>query len=192
MNANAQSQDQAVKYAVTPRSQIFIVKELAITACIFVLGFFAIRYLYPGYDIYSAKIFIICYLVIQVMPCLILHPQYYYYNAEMILNIDTGNRTLSIKNGVSEYSYHFHQIKSIKIAMVMGLYRGGRIGFSAWDLYHYAVIETQDERQYVVTCLLINDLRKFFEELGLEIQKEWIIFPLIMMNRYKHKSPDGW
>jgi hypothetical protein len=166
-------------YEITNKSQIFIVKELLIGAVYLILGYLILMHFYPEYPYAGAIIFVGGYAIIDLIPCFIIHTQYYRFNKGTKLSINKVTRTITILDKGSTHSFSFDKIKSIKLELMSALYRGGKRGMSAWELYHYAVLETEDKHRFIITCLLVNDLRKFFDELGLKVTKEWTFFPLI-------------
>lgn len=177
-------------HEITGQSQFFIVKELSIHALYMLLGYLVFVHYYPGHDFRNLFIFLGGFFVFDGIPCSILHGQYYGLNKDtkVILNELGGGITIMDKG--SALSFSVDQVANTKLMVGSALYRGKRRGLSAWELYHYAVLEVDGNRQFVITCLLINDLGRFFEELGIKVTKERTLFPCISMARYK-KSVGG-
>ena len=182
-------------YKLTRRGQLLIVKEhfpYIILTCI--IYFIFIHY-YPGKDDLEALTAIACYLVLGAVPSFIFHYQYYLYSEgkKIIVNADEHRMTIEGERGMD--TFLFGQIKSIKLVLTVPLYRGFRRGSFPWQVYHYAVLEIDGDVRFVITCLLIRDLRIFFKDLGLEVVKERRALPWISMKKYKkkiEKSADGW
>ncbi len=61
------------------------------------------------------------------------------------------------------------------------LYHGAANALNVWGLYHYAILELDDGSRFVITCLLVNDLRKFFPDLGIEVIKRKKALPIIKL-----------
>jgi hypothetical protein len=165
-------------FKITSRSQFFIVKELLILTFYAIIFIFIISYfISTNYNI-VVPIYI-SFLIVKEIPCLFIHYQYRKYNKEMELFVNGHSRSISIIYQGVKHSFHFDQIKNIKLALMPTLYRGSDRGINAWELYHYAVLETKDGKQFVITCLLVNNLREYFEDLGLETIKVRKLFPWI-------------
>lgn len=189
-----------VTYKVTWKTQMFIVKELWASAVVFVLGYFIMIQMYPGGANTFAKFFVGGFFIIQIIPSALIHFQYLKYNKDTILKVDIANRIVIIKERDATYSFPFDQISTIRLALMADLYNGGKRGLVASVLYHYAFVETLGGEKFIITCLLVNDLRKFFNGMGLEAKWERVFFPMVRMSRYKEKLPkprkeksaDGW
>ena len=169
-------------FEVTGRSQQFIVNELIKSIGYFVVVYFIATVLKPGIEYLAASYLFIGFIILELFPSIILHLQYYAWNSDTIVGIENVSKRFDVYYKDEEIIFYFHQIKKITLYLDAGKYRGYRRGAASWDLYHYAVIELEDGKKIVVTCLLINDLVKFFKDLGLETEKEKIIFPLILKN----------
>ena len=169
-----------VKYKITFNSQSFIIKELAISAIVFLIGYLVlVKYYDPGEEIMSAIICLTVYVVLQLIPSLILHLQYLKYNKTTSFSINESERIMSITDTNMTSSYGFDQIKYIWLITTYPLYRGARRGIGAWQLYHYSVIEMKDGKQFVVSCLLVNNQEKFYDALKLQTYKRTLFYPLI-------------
>ena len=86
------------------------------------------------------------------------------------------------------FSYGYDQIKIIRLAMMHHIINGQKHGWVTFHRYHYALIETKDGHRFFITCLLINNLTKFFEENGLFYIIEQIYWPGIRLARYKEAT----
>jgi len=97
------------------------------------------------------------------------------------VNINPSDRSMIIKEKGTDNCFDFDQINSIKLSLAPTLYRGGRRVWMAWELYNYAVIKIENDKQFIITCLIINDLRKFFKDKVIEMKiiEEKDYFPLI-------------
>jgi hypothetical protein len=178
-------------YEITFKSQLFILKELFYRAIVFLLGYFIlyqVDFVSLGSKSSTAYFFLIFYFTCELIPSSILHYQYYKYNKYTKVNLNTTENTLTIISLDSTKTFHFNQIKNVTLALVSSLYRGRKGGWSSWDLYHYAFLETENGEQFVITCLLMNDLRELFKVLESKTTKYWVFFPLIIMSNFRNNS----
>jgi hypothetical protein len=167
-------------FKLTLKSQIFIIKEHLEFALFGLIGYLIFVYFEKPFDIFGIALFFTAwYTIINLIPSLFLHYQYNKYNKGVKVVVDPISRTMTIDSDGSTQTFNFNQIKSIRLSLTSALYRGDKRGLCAWDLYHYAVVEIEAEKQFVITCLLINDLRTYIKELGLKAIKERVFFPLI-------------
>lgn len=175
---------------MTLQSQIFIVRELFIRSGIVVIGMFIILYYY-NYAYYQFAIWIslISILVMDLIPCSIFHIQYYNHDKDIRFRIDRNAKIIEINDNSSSHVLKFTGISSIRIVMRPGLFNGAKRGICAFDSYHYAVLNTKVNEKFIVTCLLINDMRNTFHSLGIKVNWERRIIPLISE---KTKSEDRW
>jgi hypothetical protein len=171
-------------YKITLASQLFIIKELLTSMVLLTCCYFLLKWYYPGDDWEMAMYFMVGFLVFNLIPSFMIHVQYYRYNKGVSLQIDTVSRTMNVIQSGSQHSFRFNQIIKVNVELMNSLYRGARRGFATWEQYHYAAIEMEGGEKFFITCLLINDLRKFFKEVGVEAQNQRIFFPLIL--QYRH------
>jgi len=190
--------DQTFK--ITLRSQWFIVRENLKFIIVGTVGCeLIITYYDPTLKPILPIVLVAGYTLISVIPCIIVHLQYLKYNNGMQVTIDKINRTITISTAEQEISIPFNRIRVVRIAL-MSSYYGDKFnqGFTPWECYQYALIQLQDGKQFIITCLLINNLKNFFKDLGIEVTKDRVFFPTVRMGRYKEKplkkkkSADGW
>jgi hypothetical protein len=140
------------------------------------------------------------FLVTQFIPCLFIHYQYLKYNRNTRLNIDADNRIMEVDCEGDKRSFRFDEIKSLRLALMADLYDGDQRGVSAHTVYHYAFLETQNGERFIITCLLVTDMRKLFKDIGINYTKDKVFWPMIRMSRYNEQYPkskiarnvDGW
>jgi hypothetical protein len=179
-------------YKLTRKSQMFVIRALSQIA---IWGFgvlFILQIIFPKIfmrDIsegFSAlSYWIALYIVMEILPLTTVHFQYYKYNKDTELCIDKNKRIIIVKEKDNAHSFRFDQIKIIHLAMQDWLINGRESGFIVVNRYHYALIETLDGHRFFITCLLINNLMKFFDENGLHYEKELVLWPRIRLGRYK-------
>ena len=176
-------------FQINARSQVFIVKELAT----FALGYigvylFVVRIYSPDSQYIMTPLFIYAFLITEVIPSSIIHFQYLWLNKHVQLRLNAANRTLTVRvNDICE-SFHFDEVRRVEIYLVSALYRGRKAGWSVWDRYHYAIVEIDGGKQFVITCLLMNDLRQFFKDIQVSSTWKRVIFPVVLLTRYKAKD----
>ena len=160
---------------------MFIIKELIISALILVIGYLLVeKYDHSmGSEKITQIIFVVGYIIIQLIPSSILHFQYFRKNRKKKFFVDENSHLFTLTDEKSTSLIRFDQIKSIHIISSIALYRGGERGISAWELYHYAVIVMEDGRRFVITCILVNNLKNFFGNFKLQVTKHWNFYPLI-------------
>ena len=172
---------------------MFIVNDLAQMAFLWFGILFILQILFPqifmqdtigGISMISYWIF--WYSVWELLPLLTVHFQYLKYNRHMELIVDKDKRIMIVKEGENVVSFRFAQIKIIHLAMNGWIINGRKYGMVTVHRYHYALIETQDGHRFFITCLLINNLMKFFDQNGLYYEKELVLWPRIRLGRYSH------
>jgi len=171
-------------YKITLKSQLFIIRELFVFAWPCRVGYYVLDYLYPGDDTFLLEWLAGGFFVIQILPSAIIHFQYLNYNKDTIVTVNSNERTITIEEKGVIHSFRFEKIKSLRLALMADLYNGHDGGFIACLKYHYAYIELQNGDEFIITCLVYNDLRKFFKDIGLEANKDLVFFPGVRMARY--------
>ena len=167
-------------YKITFKSQLFIVKELLGRATVLVIGLFlfVVIFLHGQEAGFIVKVSAPFYLLFELLPCIIIHYQYFKSNKDTIVSVNTVDRTMSIDEKGTLNSFRFDQIKSLRLALMADLYNGRNGGFGAYLLYHYAYIELYNGDNFIITCLIYNDLRKFFENIKIEVVRDLVFFPI--------------
>ena len=172
-------------HSVTLRNQLFIVKELGFSAVLFILGYFGFTFFYPSHSVLAIEVLSGYYFCLQILPCSLIHCQYLMYNRHTVLTVNPIERIMTIQQDRAVNSFSFDDIASVRLALNGFLYRGELRGLMASDRYHYAFLQTKEGEKFVITCLLENDLRHFFTDLGLEVTRDKVIFNFVLMGRYK-------
>jgi hypothetical protein len=176
-----------MEYEVTWENHIYFLKELFGFGSYLLIGCLIFVYIHPNGKYITGEIAIASYVVTQILPCLFIHYQYLKYNEATKVRVDTTNKMMTIEENRMKHIFHFSEIKSLHLAMMADLYDGGKRGISAHVMYHYAYLKINNGDQFIITCLLIHDLRKFFKDLDIEYTKDKIFWPMVRMNRYKIK-----
>ena len=166
-------------YKTTLQSQMFIVKSLTIAGAYHFGVCLLLVQIYPKYSFDCAVIFVIGFFVGNILPSLILHIQYLRFSKGMELRTYSSREKIDISYQGKIHSIYLRDRPKIKIMLGSALFRGGRNGITVWESYHYATLDIGEPQPIVITCLLVNNLQRFFEQLGLSVQRERRIFPLI-------------
>ena len=121
------------------------------------------------------------WVITCVIPCSIVHVQYYLRNRNMKVKVDKAGRTFTIEDGESSYLIRFNEIHYIRITIMPNLYRGASNGILPFESYYYSTLETTAGKRFIITRLLIYNQLEFFTSLGykLPVIKEKTIFPTI-------------
>lgn len=168
-------------YEITAKSQMFILKQLARSALAGVVLYYAYTtFFYSNIPKTFFVLVIIVFLVFfEILPSAILHLQYRRCNQGVKATLEQASSTLTIFDGASTHVVKLKEARKIELIMNVFFLKGQNVGFDAWDVYHHAIITTQDNKRFVITCLLINDLRAFFHVLGIKVWKVKRNFPRI-------------
>ena len=172
-------------YKINAQSHLFFIKKLLIGATVFWLVYtFYIRY-HPDEDWIIARVMIGGYLIMALIPCAIVHTEYFMYNRDLTLVIDKFNKVMTISYGDSTHRINFAEIKRVQVSMTANPYNGQTWTLLPQELYQYATIMTENGERFIITRLLINDLIPFFRDLGLFVTKKRVFFPFIWEDRYE-------
>ena len=164
---------------------MFILREFRVRTIVLFITCYVLVYLHPEDKLLLILGFGSLFLIVEFIPSVIIHFQYLRYNGGTKLSIDTEQRVITIENHDSKVSFSYNQIKTIRLALMGDLHNGYQRGAASWISYHYAFVKTEDGRHFIITCLLINDLRKFFKDSGLKVTNDRVFFPTVRMARYK-------
>src|ERR1043166_8515241 len=166
-------------YKVTPKSQSFIVKTHLWALFYLALIYLIAKYMQPENYLWEIGLSI-GFVVVDLIPSLSIHLQYLHYNAHLELEVNKLNRTMRIANKGKEHTFGFDEIHAIHLRLMPELYRKQKGVFFPWEWYHYAVIELENGEKFIITSLLINDMREFFKT-NYELPSRWekTYFPLI-------------
>ncbi len=170
---------EATRLRITPSSQTFILKELALRAAFGIPCVVALSFI-PGVSLsFLVWALVISFAALEAVPSGLVHYQYYLHNRKMELSIDPSQKTFTVVEDSKNSTFHFDEVTSVRIALRQELFDAAKRGWFAWELYHYAVISTNANKRIVVTCLLYNDLRDLFPRLDLPVVYERRFFSFI-------------
>lgn len=126
-----------------------------------------------GYTEGIPVIFCTIYLI-NFIPTLFLHIEYYLKNRNDILIIDISEKTISI-NG--QKPIFFSEIENIAYVMPPVWHRKGFIRLLPFEDYHYAKIKMKNGEQFIFTCLMAYRVEDVLKQIsGVPIEKRKFLF----------------
>lgn len=99
--------------------------------------------------------------ILNVLPVIIVHIQYYLANRRANLNIDIEKRILNYTSPKQHCEYSFDDIKYLDHHVSYG----GGSGWYTFSEYRYYKITFKDNKVINITCLMINDIQNKLEKL---------------------------
>lgn len=130
-------------------------------------------------------------ILLECIPSAILHLQYRKYNKGMRVALDQASSTLTIIDGPSTSVVRLGEAKKVEVIMNPFFLKGQNGGMDAWNVHHHAVITSKERKRFVITCLLVNDLRVFFHVLGIKVWKVKRIYPRIRLENTSEAVPNA-
>jgi hypothetical protein len=110
----------------------------------------------------SAFLFVfVFFFLIDILPTIIVHTQYWLKNYKAILTINTGSKGLKYETPTKQLNYSFDDIESLQYYRSWG--KGS--GWHSFGEYRYYKIIFKDKTEIVITCLMINDIENTLEML---------------------------
>ncbi len=110
------------------------------------------------------------YFLLDILPTLVLHIQYYLKNRCSKLELDTGSNVIAYSSLIKNYEYPSAKIKSFDYYRAYG--KGS--GWNSFGRYRYYKIVFEDNTQIFITCLMVNDIENTLEDLlSLKAQKHF-------------------
>lgn len=123
-------------------------------------------------------IFFGIFYLVNLIPVLFLHFQYFYANKNLTFSSELDNKRFIFSNNEFRKTVNFSDVKKIDIYMVPSMYRGSNIQLLPFEDYHYAIIKTHNE-DFIVTSLLVKNLVKEFKNLGISVERHKCLYPYI-------------
>jgi hypothetical protein len=133
---------------------LILLIPLAVINCILVFGCYFLLEISLNSDAFIITICI--FFVIDALPTLIAHFQYWMKNKGNEVIIDTQEKLIDFKSKKGEISYSFDQIKSVHYYCS---YAFGS-GWHSFGQYRYYKIIFEDGNQIFITCLMVNSIEK--------------------------------
>ncbi|HEY1019046.1 MAG TPA: hypothetical protein VGE25_08620 [Sediminibacterium sp.] len=144
----------ANKFRLTTKQQLILLTPLVILNCILILGCQYILKIELTNKAFLITISV--FFLIDALPTLIVHLQYWLKNRGCELIIDTQSKTISFEEPNRKKVYSFDQIKSLHY---YNSYASGT-GWHSFGQYRFYKIAFNDETEIFVTCLMVNSIEK--------------------------------
>ncbi len=149
------------KYNVTIKQQLILLGHLIFITICFV-GYGVYLYVTKSLiDNKGYKIVFAVFLLIDTLPTLIVHTQYWLKNHGSTFIIDTQTKELMYGMPKKQVSYSFNDISLLQYFRSLG--KGS--GWHSFGEYRYYKIIFKDKTEIVITCLMINDIENTLEML---------------------------
>jgi hypothetical protein len=161
-----------MKFKITLRQQILMLLPLILKNGIA----FGIMYYFIGMELHTLIIVFLIFFILDILPTLIVHIQYLFKNWKSVLTINNENKKLTYVSRFDNLEYSFDDILSFQhIASY-----GGGTGVYSFGEYRYFKILFKDNKQIIITCLMINNIKTTLEKLlGIVPEKRLRIIALI-------------
>lgn len=154
------------KYKVTFKQQIIIAAQWVLTFAIILLisNYFADSIPYWG------RIAILSFILLfDTFPFIGLHTQYYIKNKGAELIINKGDRLISYKSADKNISLSYDDISNVQYFVSFGR----KTGVYSFAVYRYYKITFNDNIEFFITCLMMNDIEHVLEsKLNFSSKKE--------------------
>ena len=161
-----------MKFRITIKQQILMLLPLILKNGIL----FGVLIYFFGAE---PKIIIIIFLIfflLDILPTIILHIQYLFKNRKATLIVDKEKRKLTYINRSENLEYSFDEILFIQHFASYG----GGTGVYSFGEYKYFMIKFKNDKQIIITCLMINNIKKRLELLlNIIPEKKLRVIPFI-------------
>jgi len=165
-----------MKFRITLRNQISALGGLTSFTIIVIIAVWLLG-VNDGFDPELFIFFAIFYLA-NLISVLFIHFQYYNANKGTVfsIEIDKAQFIFNINNTIKTIS--FSEIQEVDIYMLPSVYRGSNFQLLPFEQYHCAIIYTQNEK-LIITSLVVRNIVKEFNNLGIKIIKRKCFYPYI-------------
>lgn len=154
-------QDHIYKYKITSKQQLIILTHVIFITSAF-WGYGIYLYLINNLiDNESYNIIFVFFFLIDILPTIIVHTQYWLKNHKGIFTVNTETKQLEYKTPAKQLNYSFDDIVSLQYYRNLG--KGS--GWHSFGQYRYYKIIFKDKTEIVITCLMINDIENTMEVL---------------------------
>ena len=169
-----------MKYQITIINQFLSLKLLIRRSIIYwITVYFCFRVL--GY-FQSGAIALSIYYLLQFIPTLWIHLEYYFTNKNDVLIIHPIEETISFNQ---QELIHFNQVEKIFLVLTSAMYRNSTLRVLPFENYHYAIIKLKDGQTHIFTSLMDFKVRETVELIkGVPIYKRWRFIPSRLLFRY--------
>jgi hypothetical protein len=165
-------------YSIT-KHHYFMLRRLRFHASLYLGGYIVFVTLYPDYPLLTAVVFLGGFLVYDVVPTLLLHWHYFRINQHTRITVNRAAGAITIIENAKSCTLDLHRIPRVVVSLSWPLFHDEKIGMASWQSYHFALLETNEGDQFIITCLLISNLQFFFKDLGIHIVTERRMFPFV-------------
>ena len=180
---------QPNEFRITSRSQSIVSRPFLRGTLTWIVAFLLVALYFNKIPFYLAiEFFSAGYVLFEVLPCAVIHLQYLVYNRFATVVIEAEGFSYSDESG--KQTILLSDVKRVRMRLAPSAIRGTKWVMTVWERYNYAIVDLASGSSLVLTCLLINDLRGFFESLGWNYVVEETSFPIV---RFRTQRDDlGW
>jgi hypothetical protein len=155
-----------MKFKITFKEQVLMLLPLVLKNTI-ALGL--IFYIF-GTETHALIIIFLLFFLLDILPTVILHIQYLFKNWNSELSLNKEKRKLAYVSSTENLEYSFDEILSVHH---FASYGGGTRVYSFGE-YRYFKIIFKDNKQIIITCLMINNIKMTLEKLLDIVPEKWL------------------
>lgn len=153
-------------FQITLKQQLLLLSQsIILWLCIVAGCFFILKINLSDKAFIYIAIFI---FIIDTLPTIILHVQYWVKNHNVIFILNTEKKDLSYERSKKKLTYSYLDIRSLIYFRNLG--KGS--GWNSFAQYRYYKIIVKDNTEIIITCLMINDIENTIPML-LGMKAEW-------------------
>lgn len=171
-----------MKYEITFINQL---KSLSLLVFITILTIIVVSYYYIN-DILdeNLKFGFIFFTLINFLPVIYLHLEYYFYNRGKILEIDPNQKIFSLTYESSEIEqFSFNEIAKVVLYMPPHFHSNKLFLRIPFDNYHYAKFYTTNGNEIIITSLMVPKIEDIvFLIKGITVEKKKRIIASIILS----------
>jgi hypothetical protein len=146
-------------FRITIKQQLILLSPMTLVILILYFG----GNFYLKMDINNPALLwtLILYFLIDMLPTMILHIQYYLKNRHATFIMDSEQKRFSYEAPNSKLNYTFDDIASLEYYRPYGI----GSGWNSFGQYRYYKIMLKDKTEVFITCLMVNDIENTLENL---------------------------
>ncbi|MEO6837729.1 MAG: hypothetical protein ABI261_03355 [Ginsengibacter sp.] len=148
------------KYQINLKQQLILLTHVIFIFSAFI-GFGIYLYWKNNLDNKAYISVFLFFLVIDILPTIIIHIQYWIKNHGIIFIINTETKKLQYEGLYKIIEFSFDDISSLQYYPSLG--KGS--GWHSFGEYRYYKIIFKDKTEIVITCLMVNDIEDTLEML---------------------------
>lgn len=165
-----------MEYRITLRNHLSAFNRLIIFTIFLVVGTWLVGE-NKGFE-RDLFVFLGTFYIVNLIPVLILHFQYYNANKDVAFCTELVNQHFIFKTQNFRKVIDFSEVQKVDIYMLFSMYRGSKFQLLPFEEYHYATIQTRDEK-LIVTSLMVKNLVNEFKDLGIKMERHQCFYPYI-------------